>query len=846
MAALPSTSLASEREIYSLVDQAIKADNAGDQQTAIVLLRQAIGSVSREFGEQSEEMSFVLTGYGKVLFRARRYEEAAEVQTRAIDILRSRTGDGTLDLAEAKHNLGISFLGLGRNKSALDLFLEVAPVYRDKKGTNDPQYIHLLTDMLAATKGAATIEYTIEMGETIIQKAVKVHGAQSLEVMRVRAIMADAFYGAERNSEAADQFIAIARFMEREIGLSDPRTLEIVGSAAAALLRTAGREAEALRYANKAEKAYTLLLAKYGDAQGDRLQVSRDQLDYIGTAVIRVGALWIHDRDSSQTLAEVAEQVQRAYLGKTSEAVADAAAKRATRDRPDLKSLLDSRDRFEIEYAQIEAKLQLALAGETNGGVGAVSIAALNSQLTASDEKVAEANRRIDRLAPELNELMRNEPLGLEQAQEMLRRDEAVLMTMPGILGYHVVLLTSDDARWHRTQLSREEINALTSRLAWDLGIEVHEPRAKLLEWEREGEGAYPYDFETAHALYRELVEPFEEQLVGKKGLYTLLSGPTSRIPLGVLVEAVPEGPNGSPETLRAAPWLADRFAVLRVPSLRSIKFLRQSSAGPTSGNSERRPFLGIGDPVLGAAGGQRGSNPSDRKRRTRGATRSFDSSVGRLGSGKLADPTALRSLASLPGTERELVAMWNEFGQPADALFLEEQATETMIRDLDLSADVIALATHGLMAGEMYGLAEPGLVLTPPDRANAEDDGYLSISDIAALDVDADWVILSACNTASPDGSEEGQLGMSGLARSFLFAGARGLLVSHWPVRDDVAPELTIAAVRAMKKDPSLSKAEALQRAMQQVRSDTRADSERDTWAHPGAWAPFSYIGTM
>ena len=91
----------------------------------------------------------------------------------------------------------------------------------------------------------------------------------------------------------------------------------------------------------------------------------------------------------------------------------------------------------------------------------------------------------------------------------------------------------------------------------------------------------------------------------------------------------------------------------------------------------------------------------------------------------------------------------------------------------------VLHFATHGALSGEISGGAEPGLILNPPQTPTERDDGYLSASEIAGLKLDADWVILSACNTAA--GNAENAEALSGLARSFLYAGARTLLVSHW-----------------------------------------------------------------
>ena len=125
----------------------------------------------------------------------------------------------------------------------------------------------------------------------------------------------------------------------------------------------------------------------------------------------------------------------------------------------------------------------------------------------------------------------------------------------------------------------------------------------------------------------------------------------------------------------------------------------------------------------------------------------------------------------------------------------LGADANETRLRDLDQSgvlaqARIMHFATHGLVTGEIGGLAEPALVLTPPAEATAADDGLLTASEVSSLHLDADWVILSACNTAA--GESGNAEALSGLARSFFYAGARALLVSHWPVNSEAAVALT------------------------------------------------------
>ena len=124
-------------------------------------------------------------------------------------------------------------------------------------------------------------------------------------------------------------------------------------------------------------------------------------------------------------------------------------------------------------------------------------------------------------------------------------------------------------------------------------------------------------------------------------------------------------------------------------------------------------------------------------------------------------------------------------------------------------------------------------------------DDGLLTASEAAALDLNARWVILSACNTATAD-SAPGSDALSGLARSFLYSGAQSLLASHWRVADDASAALTLQAVTAGGR--GVKQAQALQLSQRAVRSGMGTDGKRIAqwkphWAHPSAWAPFTLI---
>jgi CHAT domain-containing protein len=112
-----------------------------------------------------------------------------------------------------------------------------------------------------------------------------------------------------------------------------------------------------------------------------------------------------------------------------------------------------------------------------------------------------------------------------------------------------------------------------------------------------------------------------------------------------------------------------------------------------------------------------------------------------------------------------------------------------------------------------------------------------LSSSEIAGLKLDADWVILSACNTAA--GEARGAEALSGLARAFFYAGDRSLLVSHWEVASESTVKLITKAIAELKTDPKIGRAEALRRSMLSM-----IDTGKEYEAHPAFWAPFVLVG--
>lgn len=177
-----------------------------------------------------------------------------------------------------------------------------------------------------------------------------------------------------------------------------------------------------------------------------------------------------------------------------------------------------------------------------------------------------------------------------------------------------------------------------------------------------------------------------------------------------------------------------------------------------------------------------------------------------------------------------------------AGDVFFGLAATERAVKSARLDQyRIVYFATHGLVAGELKDFAsaeaEPALALTMPDNPSGFDDGLLQASEVAQLKLDADWVVLSACNTAAEEGP--GAEALSGLAKAFIYAGARSLIVSHWKVHDEMTARLMTSIFKLHSQRPELSQAQVQQQATLALLSQL---SEAES--HPLFWAPFVVVG--
>ncbi len=770
------------------------------------LYKRIYQSALRKVGPEDPQFVSVLLGMGTFYVEHRKCQQASPILNRALSVFEKTNKERPLELSSIFQSLATCYEAIGAYADALK-FLEMAKKQLvDRFGQSSVFVAYIMHQVAGIHLAQGNLDAAYDTSKKVVQfyvdrvsSGIGLAGTGEQSVASIRHVF--------------DRYVTIAWALKEARGDTvDPYTED-------AFL--------ASQWANQSRAGIALLQmsVRFFAQEGKMSNAMRKKQDLVLT--------W--NQLEQRLIAAMGRPVQDRTIEKLASLQAEIAD-------------------VENEIAAVTEELRsdcprcTALLGSM-----ASSIAAVRSQ---SDNK---------RKSSKNDNILSNgaETVGKTKQIGNLRDKEILVLFNVHDQNTYVWAITPRYARWKKLDLKSADLDLAIQSLRCGLSAEEWYgalradrcARALGLPQVPEDGAPLPFDLNIAHELYKDLFGEFEDLIEGKH-LLIVPSGALTSLPFQVLVTENPK--TGMPKDYagyRDVAWLGARQPILVLPSVSSLVALREN----TKISSAPRKYLGFGDPILegnsgcissqflsdcGTVGGTSRSRRGSRS--TREASLDLTFSGGASGDAVL---SAVRRLCPLPDTKLELECIARNLGVDDSELRLGAAATEAEIKgrkDLD-QYRVLHFATHGIVAGDIEKMArrqgEPALVMTPPETPAADgDDGLLMASEITRLKLDADWVILSACNTAS--GDKLGAEALSGLARAFFYAGARSLLVSHWPVYSDAAVSLTTTAFDRMREaeraQKPISRAEAMRRAMvTMMKSNSYPDNP-----HPAVWAPFSIVG--
>ncbi|WP_334380187.1 MULTISPECIES: CHAT domain-containing tetratricopeptide repeat protein [unclassified Bradyrhizobium] len=778
---------------FTVLSQARVKARQGRFAEAEVDARRALLSQLKSQGKYNPTTPRFVAGLAGILVEQGRYAEAEQLARVSLDITRTvGVAEDSLSTVQLLSQLG-NILNLQRKgKDAIAVFAQIDKAIAKWEPARREAF-ELNGGRIYSLYASGQIEAGIAAAEQLLKKQISRVGENHLDTASARGTLAIGLMRAGRDQDAIREFrtaIPILMASSRENADDDDST-----AVAARNQRLQG-----------IVEAYLNMLAQEKNLSGD-----------VGVETFSLADA-IRGRSVQQALAASSARA----------AAKDPALAELVRKEQDLGKQVNA------QLGTLNNVLSLPSHERDDKGVHAI-----NASINALRAERLKARQEISRRFPVYADLVAPKSPSVEQIRETLADGEAMLSFYFGQSSSFVWAVPKNGpVAFAAIKASSGDIESKVRKLR-----EALEPQAAMIS------DIPPFDLKLAHELYSLLLQPVESGWKPAKNLILVTNGALGLLPLSLLPTA-PTEIRGDDDPLFASykdvPWLARTHAVTTVPSAAALRTLRQLPPGKPN----RGELIAFGDPYFS----KEQEAEADNADKVRVADASGNTTRGgplkRRNSPKLdgVDSAELAMLPRLPDTSDELKSIALALqADPSKVLNLGKQASEQAVKTMDLSGfKVLAFATHGLVPGELNGLSQPALALSSPTVTGGDGDGLLTMEEILGLKLDADWVVLSACNTGA--GAGAGAEAASGLGRAFFYAGTRALLVTNWSVHSQSARELVTDLFRRQAQDPKLTRGEALRLAMMALVDGpgyTGADGKTEfAYAHPLFWAPYTIIG--
>lgn len=831
-----------------------------DYRKALDYFGQAL-ELRRTLGHRREE-AMALNNIGQVYYFLGDAQKALNYHRQAFELRRNlgqRAGQ-----AASINNIGFVFDALGDEPGALDHYKQALDLFRaanDRNGESST-LINIGAIYLTKFKDPKTaleyytraLEIRRELGQTIGQatvlanigflynftdqprKAIDYH-RQALEINRAAGHrigaaaslnnLGAAFFALGELESARDYFNQ-ALVTYRAIGSRGLEAVSLFGLAR--VERERGNLAEALL---RMQESLTIIESLRGTVASQEMRASylAQKQDYYEFYTDLLMSLHQREPSKGHDLAAL-ESSERARARSLLELLVEA---RIDVDQGIPPALKQSERATHSRIAWIQKHL---IEAYSQPSPDKIKISTLEQELKQVDAERQQLDMEIRQKHPQYADLKYPVPAGLKTIQSLLD-DQTVLLEYA--LGKDSSFLFA---------VTRDQF--IVARVPAAASIADQVTALRRLITSRPQRSMFGKQIEHSRQLYRELIEPAGKLLTGKRKLIIVPSGILHYLPFEVLLKS------GEADSLASGaagnwPYLLKDYAISYVPSAGVLASLRSRSG---TGAGPRKDFLAFADPIYV------------------NETVTESNLVGSNPRGAFGDERSWK-LGRLAESRREVEEIAGLYGKAKVSLLLGEEASEENVKTAGRFNDYryIHFATHGLLnearppySGLILSLNDPErarprtrkpgpggaaangssrttVINEGPGRAPApplakgpgpqSEDGLLQVYEVFNLKLNAELVVLSACETGL--GKEVKGEGLVGLTHAFFYAGTPSVMVSLWKVQDRSTADLMVNFYQQL--DRSQTKTEALRQAKLKLIQNNRH-------AHPYYWAPFVLIG--
>jgi CHAT domain-containing protein len=750
--------------------------------------RKSITLSLSSFGSNSIEVGRGLRSLAVIVNEQGRYAEAVLLSRAALSTVKAAGATGANStLALVQRSLGSALVADGKYTEASQVFEEMAAAIK-----TDPE--------MAKSYQFGDIDWILAMLKT------------------------------GKSSQAFEMSSGMLKRLELSSDKNSPR-LAMVRAFEAASLQTEGKWSEA--DASYKSAMPILIDQARNDAENDTSSIKQQQrMTFLLESYLALLA-HVAKNDPSQAPLAAAQAFRVADIARGSgvQRALTASAARATIKDSQLAALARQEQDLQRRINTLSELLTGLRSASPDQQLPAVQ-GKIRTDIETFQSQRELLKKEIEKKFPDYAELVEPKPATIERTQRLLKSDEVLVSWyFAENVGYVWAISKQGALQFSQLPIGRKQMAKEVAQLrkALDPGVSTIDEIP-------------PFDVALAYKLYQEILAPVEAGFKGKKVMLVVPHAELGQLPLSLLVTQATSQPakGGSIAFLgyKTVPWLTRDIAVAQIPSVTALTALRSLPEG----SPNRKSFVGFGDPYFSSAQEKSAQKNTSTQLATRGIPLKLRSAPKTAG----VSSAELALLPRLPDTSLEIEEIGRVVGAQSSDIFLHKQASVRQVTSMDLSdRKVIMFSTHGLVPGELNGLTQPALAMSSPEVTGDEDDGLLTMDKVIALKLDADWVVLSACNTAAGEGS--GSEAVSGLGRAFFFAGAKALLVSNWPVDSLASRQLMTDLFKRQQQTQGLTKSEALRQAMlNQIDQGGMKDGNtmKYSYAHPLFWAPFMVVG--